>query len=140
MNKLQRPVSLKGSRRALSLGEVLIVVAIIGTLTAIALPGISGIHGAGDSTKAMANARHVESISAALGALGVAHVIPESLGGEEATIRLLREGVTVNEGPFTGQMFVIRALSDKEVEEAAKYLEIIYDYHELRLAFSEPHA
>jgi len=121
------------------LGEVLIVVAVIGTLAAIAVPGISGIHDAGDSTKSMANARHVESISAALGALGVAHVIPESLGGKEATIRLLREGVTVSEGPFSGQVFVIRSLSDKEVESAANYLEIVYDFHELRLAFTEPH-
>jgi hypothetical protein len=116
--------------------ELLVVIAIIAVVVMFALPMISGVDDAARDTKDKANASHVANMSEALAAMGVAHVFPESLGGTEATIRLLREGVVVTGGPFSGQTFMIRPLNNREVAGAARYLELIYDNHEIRLAYT----
>ena len=116
---------------------MLVVIAVIGILSAIAIPTIQNINGASNEVKDQANARHVEGVSSSLAALGVAHVIPESLGGAEATVRLLREGVIVPDGAFQGQLFVVKAISDKDVSKASTYLEILYNYTELHLSYQD---
>lgn len=106
-------------------------------LAAFALPAIENLHDTADKAKSQANAQRIASISSSLASMGVAHVLPDSLGGVEATSRLLREGVTVPEGVFAGQFFVIGGLSDNEITEAASHLEIVYDFAEIRLAYKE---
>ena len=133
--KFQVPQS--RTSRGFSLAEMLTVISVIGIMAAIAIPTIQDINGAGNTVKNQANARHVEGVSSALGALGVAHVIPESLGGAEATVRLLREGVIVPDGAFEGQLFVVKAISDNDVSNASSYLEILYNYTELHLSFHD---
>ncbi|MEM7011424.1 MAG: prepilin-type N-terminal cleavage/methylation domain-containing protein [Verrucomicrobiota bacterium] len=121
--------------RGLSLVEVLVAIAIVAVLAAIAVPTISNLHDTADKTKSQSNAQHIAQISSSLASMGVAHVLPDSLGGVEATARLLREGVTVPDGVFAGQFFVVSGLTDDEITEAAAYLQVIYDFAEVRLTY-----
>lgn len=123
---------------ALSLTEVLIVVVVIGIIAAIAMPSISNIRGVAKKTTAIQNAKSISQMSSALAALGVAHVIPDSMGGVAATARLLREGVIVPEGPMAGEKFVLTGLNDDEIDYVASYLYVQYDQKELRLIFRDP--
>ncbi|MCB1234758.1 MAG: hypothetical protein KDM91_06775 [Verrucomicrobiae bacterium] len=77
-------------------------------------------------------------MSAQLAGLGVAHVIPESMGGVAATVRLLREGIIIPSGPMAGSPFRIPHIADEEIENVEEYLRIVYDYSELRLEFHDP--
>ncbi|HRQ90070.1 MAG TPA: hypothetical protein PLA50_14825, partial [Bacteroidia bacterium] len=67
-----------------------------------------------------------------------AHVIPDSMGGAAATARLLREGVTVTGSVMVGEKFILSGLSDEDIEEVAKFLDIQYDRRELRLVYRDP--
>ena len=104
-------------------------------LAAIAFPTISNMHETADKAKSQGNAQHIAQISSSLASMGVAHVLPDSLGGVEATARLLREGVTVPDGVFAGQFFVVSGLTDNEILEAAGFLEVVYDFAEVRLTY-----
>lgn len=127
------------SRRAgLSLVEVLLVVAAIALIAIIALPAIGNIRRSAKRATAMQNAKMVAQMSEALAALGVAHVIPDSMGGVEATARLMREGVIVPEGPMAGEKFILSGMRDSEIEDIASYLVIQYDKFQLRLVFQQP--
>ncbi|MCB1207031.1 MAG: prepilin-type N-terminal cleavage/methylation domain-containing protein [Verrucomicrobiae bacterium] len=128
----------KPGDRALSLVEVLIVVVVIGILAALAMPTISNIRGVAKKATAIQNAKSISQMSGALAALGVAHVIPDSMGGVEATARLLREGVIVPDGPMAGEKFVLTGLLDEEIDYVAEFLYIQYDRRELRLIFKDP--
>ena len=127
-----------GRRTGLSLTELLVVIAVLGIISALAIPQVSSIREAAREATAIQNAKNIASISEALSALGVAHVIPESMGGVEATGRLIREGVIVPEGPMVGQRFTISGISDEEIERAAEYLQIEYHDFNLRLHFEAP--
>lgn len=126
------------NNRAFSLVEMLIVVSIIGIMSMLAVPAYNSVFENSRDTAAKRNAQNIAQISATLGSIGVAHVLPDSLGGVEATARLLREGVTVDKGPFSGQAFVIRALSDEEITRASQFLQVIYDLNEIRLVYAGP--
>lgn len=140
---IAHPFSYRHQRRfraAFSLVELIVVVAIIGILGLLAVPTINNLWESSHDAAAQRNAQNIASISAELASMGVAHVLPDSLGGVEATARLLREGVTVNEGIFTGQLVVIRGISDQEILSASRYLEIVYDLNEIRLVYLGPTA
>jgi len=128
------------SRRAsaMSLVEMLIVVAVIGIIAAIGLPAINNIRESAKEVAAIQNAKNIQQMSGALAALGVAHVIPDSMGGVAATARLLREGVIVPEGPMAGEKFVLSGLRDDEIDSISVYLYVQYDRRELRLIFRDP--
>lgn len=118
---------------------MLIVVGVIGIIAAMALPSISNIRGVAKRTTAIQNAKSISQMSGALAALGVAHVIPDSMGGVAATARLLREGVIVPEGPMAGEKFVLSGLRDDEIEEISEFLYVQYDKRELRLIYQDPY-
>lgn len=65
----------------LSLTELLIVVAAIGIIAAIAVPTTATFRQAALRAAATQNAKNIAQMSEALAALGVAHVIPDSMGG-----------------------------------------------------------
>lgn len=120
---------------AFSLVELVLVVAVIGILAAIALPMLGDINPLAKEAKSRSNAQRVSDVSATLAGMGVAHVIPESMGGVEATIRLLGEGVTVSHELMTESVYSVPNLSPEEIALASEYLEIIYDTEELRLVY-----
>lgn len=123
--------------KAFSLVELLVVIVVIAIITAIGMPVIRGVLENGEDAKVLQNAKNIASLSANLASIGVAHVLPESLGGIEATARLLREGVIVPEGPLAGQMFKMNGLSDVEITKAADKLVIVYSERELNLRIKD---
>lgn len=123
--------------RGLSLTELLVVVAAIAIIAAIGIPTTAQFREAAIRASATQNAKNIAQMSEALAALGVAHVIPDSMGGVEATARLLREGVLVPEGPMAGERFMLSGMRDKDITEVAKYLDIEYDRFQLRLVFRD---
>ncbi len=100
------------------------------------MPVIGGLHESANEARDRANAQNIATVSASLAAVGAIHVFPPSMGGKEATIKLLREGITVSEGPFAGQKMVVDALSNEEIEKAMRFLEIAIDSTELRLVYT----
>ena len=123
--------------RAFSLVEVLVIIGVIGVISAIALPTVSRIFDSANDAKDRMNAKQMEQMSGTLASLGVAHVMPESLGGVPATARLLREGVIVPEGPMAGEKFIMSALQDDDIESLEDYLKVRYDMRELSLQYFE---
>ncbi len=132
--------SLNASQSGISMVEILLVVVVIGIVAALALPSISNLRQVSKEATAVQNAKSISQMSAALAALGVAHVIPDSMGGVAATARLLREGVIVPEGPMAGEKFVLTGLDDSEIDFVAHFLFVQYDRRELRLVFQDPRA
>ena len=125
------------NKQAFSLVEMLVVIAVIGIISAITIPVISNIREASIDSKTRSNAKNIEQMSGALASLGVAHVIPDSLGGVEATARLLREGVVVPEGPMAGELYSLPGLDDDEIALLSELLRIEYDMREIRLVFRQ---
>lgn len=117
---------------------MLIVIVVIGIIAAISMPVIGNLREMARRTTAIQNAKSLSQMSGALAALGVAHVIPDSMGGVPATARLLREGVIVPEGPMAGERFVMMGMNDDEIEYVSEFLYIQYDNKELRLIFQDP--
>ncbi len=131
--KKRRPARCSG----MSLVELIVSIVILGIVISLAVPAMSGISSASQIAKNQRNAQQLASMSTALASIGVAHVMPESLGGVEATARLLREGVIVPEGPFEGQTFKLGSLSDTDINGASNYLDIVYDLTEIRLVMKQ---
>lgn len=94
--------------------ELLLLVGVTGVISAIAIPAISGIRDSAKRAVATQNAKNVAPRSESLAALSVAHVIPDSIGGAEATARFLREGVVVPEGPMAGERFILPGMKEKK--------------------------
>ncbi len=130
-------MKIKTSQSGMSLSELLIVVGVIGVISAFALPRVSRLFEASTEAKDRQNAKNLSSMSAILASLGVAHVIPDSLGGVKATARLIREGVIVSEGPMAGEQFIMAALHDEDIVGLSRFLKVKYGVTELSLVFSD---
>ena len=82
-------------------------------------------------------AREVEVLSQALASKGVSHVLPQNMGGVEATLSLLREvGIPLAGPEFEEEMLAILVLTDEQVVETASYLDVVYERDKLRLAYT----
>ena len=115
--------------------ELLVVVAIIGILAVLVIPNVRGVLDEGERAKVLKNAKEISSMSKSLSALGVAHVVPDSMGGVKATARLLSVGVIVPQGPLQGERFQVSGLSAEEIDKTLDYLDISYNGTELSLNF-----
>lgn len=116
--------------------EMLVVIAVIGVTTLISVPVITDILSRSKATLARQNAQRAVSVSGQLSAIGVAHVLPESLGGVEATMRLLRRGIVVPEGSFQGKFFTIGDIKDEDITTASVFMEIVFETTELQLGYN----
>ena len=129
-------ISPKRAESGMSLVELIISILVLGIVIALAVPLFSGVSEAGKVARDQKNAQQLASVSTALASIGVAHVMPESLGGVEATARLIREGVVVPEGPYQGEEFRLASLSDEDIAGAAEYLELKYHLNEISLVLN----
>ena len=121
---------------AFSLFELLTVIALIGIAAAMAIPQIGKIAGAAESSTAKRNAQQVAGLSHILASLGMEHVVPVSLGGKEATCRIIKTGIVVSEGPMEGEFIGMPGLGDEEIPLATVYLDILYEsFSHLQLIF-----
>ena len=125
---------------AFSLTEVLVVVSVIGVITALVIPGIGDFSDGAKETTARRNAQNLGRMSSNLATVGMEHVIPESLGGVEASCRLIKHGIVVDEGPLKDAYFAMPALGDDQIPLCAEYLVVTFHgYSVLRLRYeTEP--
>jgi len=112
---------------AISLVELLVVIAILASVALIVIPHVGKFSDAAERSVAKRNAQRLASLSASIAAMGAEHVLPESLGGTEATCRQLRKGFTFTEGVSAGQYYGMPSLAEHEIPFAAVYLEIGYE-------------
>ena len=132
-----RVTSGSGKRRSgFTITELLSTIATLGLIASFAFQSISKIYDAAKDANARSNARNLESMSAQLSSIGVGHVIPDSYGGIEATVKLFRAGIIVPEGPMSGNIFVLKGISDSDIPRIAKLLQVYPGKGELRLRFS----
>jgi prepilin-type N-terminal cleavage/methylation domain-containing protein len=106
---------------AFSIVEVLVVIAIIGILSAISIAYLGGYHR--DVMLKVRDRRNAQEITAlSMGATAAgAPVI--AVGDMESTIQNLIEGREGTVGTFKGRLFRITALTDEEIAGALKHLE-----------------
>lgn len=119
--------------------EALITIVAIGIIAAIAIPAVSSLRTSAKRAAARQNAKNIAQMSEALAGVGVAHVIPDSLGGVAATTRLLREGIVVPKGAFAGETFVLSGILDTDIDDISEFLAVQYFATELKLVFQDPY-
>lgn len=125
--------------RGFTLVEMLVTVVVIGILAAIVIPAVSSLRTSAKRAAARQNAKNIAQMSEALAGIGVAHVIPDSLGGVAATTRLLREGIVVPKGAFAGESFVLAGILDTDIDDISEFLSVQYFATELKLVFYDPY-
>ena len=105
---------------AFSIVEVLVVIAILGILSAISIAYLGGYHR--DVMLKVRDRRNAQEITAlAMGATAAgAHVV--AVGDLQGTIQNLVEGREGTAGTFKGSMFRITMLSEEEIAGAIKHL------------------
>lgn len=117
-----KAASLHDERKSgFSLLELLTCVALIGIITALAMPFYTTAEGARDA-RDKRNAQTLCSICAVAQAAGVS-VVNEG-DAKIDILRTLSEGVTVESGPLRGRTLSVPNMGDDEVTAASRYVEI----------------
>src|SRR5690349_15437742 len=121
---MNSPLSTLSSRRgAFTLTEVLLVVSILGILTAIAVPAMNQYQVEMQATKARRNAQTVANIYTGAQVTGL-----EFYDGTNDLTHIVKKvvaGGVVTEGPLAGQVFGVKGLSDAEVADALPHLQFM---------------
>ncbi len=103
-----------------SLFEMLMAVALIGILSAIAIPVLSGKN-TYDVARDRRNAQEMAGVSIAAQAAGLNFVVPGDLN---ATVRNILAGGSPTTGAFKGQSFRATGVAEADALRAATYLQI----------------
>lgn len=107
-------------RHAFSLVEMLIVIAIVGVMSAVAIAFLGGAHR--ESMARVRNQRNAqEVVSLCMGAVAVGAPVVEP-GDMKATIQNLMEGRQASTGIFAGRIFRISEMSEEEIQGTLEYL------------------
>jgi hypothetical protein len=121
--------------RMIGLTEISVGIAAVAILAVIVLPIIRSISQA-TTSRMKHNAQVTQQASSSLSTLNIAHVLPESLGGVEATTRLLKQGIYVSDGPMEGHFLGVPNLQENEVVPTSKFLNVVFDLSDLYLEYS----
>lgn len=117
-------------KQGFSLMEMLIVIAVIGVITTMAVAIFGGASQAADEAKNRRNAQEIASVASAASAAGVDFLVPND---EEASILNLRDGMMASAGVFKNRIYKLPPMHDTEITGAMKYLsvtesELRYDF------------
>ncbi|WP_078811811.1 type II secretion system protein [Prosthecobacter debontii] len=106
--------------QAFSLVEMLIVIAIVGVMSAVVIAFLGGAHR--ESMTRVRDQRNAqEVVSLCMGAVAVGAPVVEP-GNMRTTIENLMEGKAASSGIFQGRIFRISQMSEEEIDGALKYL------------------
>lgn len=123
----------RGSHHAFSIVEALVVVAILGILTAIGLMYLGGEHHQTmNRVRDRRNAQEIASLVMGATAAGAPVLVQNDL---ESTIQNLLEGRDGTLGTFKGRVFRISPMTADEVQGAMRFLAwqqdmVVYSYGE----------
>ncbi len=109
------------SGKAFSLVEMLSVIAVIGIISPIAIPGISNIRESAERASAQRNAQNLASVFVSAQAAGLDLLVDSDLSG---TISNIVQGGFASEGVFNGSFFGLPGLNNEEQADALAYLRL----------------
>jgi prepilin-type N-terminal cleavage/methylation domain-containing protein len=118
---LNTPPHFDPAHRAFSIVEMLIVIAVIGALSAVAIGFYSHYHR--DVVLRVRDQRNAQEITALTMGATAAGAAVISLGDMKGTILNLIEGRNGTLGSFKGHVFQLSRLTDEEIEGAMQYLQ-----------------
>ena len=107
--------------KAFSLIELLVVVAIIGTLTSILIPMIGRMSDGAESARHRQHAQSLASTYMAGTTAGAAFLAPGNL---DQTIENIVAGATVQSGVFAGESFRVPGIAEADRVAAARFLNL----------------
>ena len=117
-------------KHGFSLMEMLVVIAVIGIITSMALAVFGGASQGAEEAKNRRNAQEIASVASSASAAGVDFLVPNN---EAATINNLSVGKMASEGVFKDRIYKLPPMHDTELQGAMQYLtitesELLYDY------------
>lgn len=125
------PTHLRRPQRGTSFFEMLVAIAVIGIISSMVIPNISGT-----LTKSVGEVHDRRNAQEIAGLAQNAHAVAADFVEEDdlrATVMNLLEGVEVTDGPFRGSIFRLEnRLSDADLTAALRFLALVDG--EVRLA------
>lgn len=108
-------------KHGFSLMEMLVVIAVIGIITSMALAVFGGASQGAEEAKNRRNAQEIASVASSASAAGVDFLVPND---EAATINNLRVGKIASEGVFKDRLYKLPTMHETEITGAMKYLTV----------------
>ena len=115
------------NRGGFSLVEILVVMAVIGAVTAVAVPTIGRMNDAAAVAKDQRNAQALASVCASAKVAGKDFVADADFPtSQHWVIHALRAGDTISQaGPFQGNFFGVPNISEEDIYGSQAYLEVV---------------
>lgn len=112
----------KASKKGFSLVEMLVVIAVIGVLTAIAIPMIGRIN---DQATLAKNNRNAQAVAAMFNAAKSAGIPDTALkdDGSDVKTKIIGKGISFTDPTTNKSLQFVLDMSSKEIDEAVKKLE-----------------